>query len=331
MGGFWKLNGIELTAAQVRVVPTRLNTERRVKQVRVDQHDGSQYREKVGLVLPSLSIDIVFGGRGTPKFDEAAYVQQALEDNEVWTLEAPSLLPIYVFKNFKRAAISTESWSFDPGKATGRVTLTVQAVLNGIWIADGGTYCQGVFGTFTKVTSTTFRNDFTGVVDFLPLLTLPTQTTGYPRAINASYSYGVPALYSSTGTTQTFDMTGFLIPSPTTVGGVGAYEVCSSPAIPGTASPAPAGVGGAIIIPVQVQVAKTVTPGTLIQIVPGVTVAPLVRTTGASITEATTVAPTVGVADDSSSNNVTAVGSVADQSAAPSASYNITVVGSVTP
>lgn len=329
--GYWSLNGTDLVDVGVKVVPTRLTAEQRIRQVQVAIHDDEDIREMVGADLPTVVVEMQFHGRGEDKFDVLSFVQGVLESDEVFTLAAPALKPAFVFKNFKRAALSCENWNFDAKKATGSIALTFTSIVNGIWIADGGTYCEGVYGTFTKATATTIRNDFTGVVDFLPLLTLPTQTVGYPRAVNTSYSYGVPALYSSTATTQTFDMTGFLIPAPVAIGAVGVYELCSSPAIPGTASPAPGGVGGNILIPVQVQVVRGVVLGTLILTSPNVSVSPLVGTAGRSIAETVTASPTVDTTGGPSSNSVGAVGTVVDQSAAPSASYNVTVVGSVTP
>lgn len=245
MGGFWKLNGIELTAAQVRVVPTRLATDRHVKQAKVDQHDGSQYREKIGLALPNLAIDIVFGGRGTPKFDEAAYVQQVLEDDDVWTLEAPSLLPVYVFKNFKRAAVSAESWNFDPGKATGRVTLAAQALVDGIWVADGGTYCEPIGGHFTLQAGGTWLRDDGVNTGTTPKVRLPQQVFGYALGTNSAYQVsGVPNVGSVTigGLPyEDFDVTAFLHPLPTVVGQVGVYDLCSAPTL--------ASLGGPVIVP----------------------------------------------------------------------------------
>lgn len=233
MGGFWVLNGLELTAASVSIKPTRLTVDRRVHQAKVNQHDGTQYREKVGMALPTLAIDISFLGRGTAKWAQAAYVKQVLEDNEVWTLEAPSLLPVYVFKTEKRAALATDGWTFDAQKATGRIVLNIQATVDGIWAADGGTYCQATHGSFTRIAGGQYRRDSDGVVTgTTPVLRVPRQFTNYPQAVNNVFQRSQPPLLATWTIGgldyEDYDMSSFLHPAPATEGDVGLYDACLS-------------------------------------------------------------------------------------------------------
>lgn len=231
--GNWSINGMDLVDVGVRVVPTRLTAEQRLRQVQVAIHDDEDVREMVGADLPTIQVEMQFHGRGDGKFDVLAFVQGILETDEVFTLTAPALKPAFVFKNFKRAALSCEAWTFDSKKATGSVALTFTSIVNGIWITDGGTFCEQVVGHFLQVTANTYERDDGVVTALKPLLTLPMQTTGYPQAIKNDYTTGQPPLYASDATTQTFDMTDYLTPALAGVNSVGVYEVCSSPADPG--------------------------------------------------------------------------------------------------
>lgn len=235
MGGFWRLNGTELTDVGVRVYPTRLTNEQRLRQVRTSIHQGTQDRELVGIDLPTLAVDFTFIGRGDPKFDMLAFVQNILDDDEVWTLEAPSDLPVFVYKNLKRVAMSTDGWNLDNKKAVSSVALAVQATVNGAWIADGGTYCEPTAGWFTfQANGTYLRNDGVNTGN-VPLVRLPEQTGGYPIATELSTFLQMQVPIISTVFMVDgrpyfdFDISQFLHPEPVATGDVGVYELCSSP------------------------------------------------------------------------------------------------------
>lgn len=236
MSGFWRLNGVELTDVGVRVYPTRLTGEQRLRQVRTAQHQGTQDRELVGIDLPSLAIDFSLLGRGDPKFDMLAYIQDILDEDEVWTLDAPSDLSVFVYKNAKRAAMSTDSWALDNKKAIAHIGLTVNATVNGLWVADGGTFCEALSGYFTLQAGNTWLRDDGVVTGIKPLIELPDQSAGYPLATTPAFGSNFLTPTSLRvdefgRTFKTYDLTGFLVPVPAVAGDVGVYEVCSSPTI----------------------------------------------------------------------------------------------------
>lgn len=233
--GNWALDGIELTDAEVRVAPVSLQVEQSFRQARVPVHADEEFRELLGRDLPQLRISISFLGRGDPKFDVMRAVQDVLDENEVWTLRAPDDKPVFVHKNWKRAVLSADSWSFDAQKATGRITLSIQATVDGVWIADGGTYCEPVIGSFAFISGEYHRDD--GVnTGGMPRLELPDQSAGYPQFLKPDFTYGLPDPVSlrvdgDGKTWKTYNMTGFLTPAPAVSGDVGVYEGCSSPTL----------------------------------------------------------------------------------------------------
>jgi hypothetical protein len=235
----------------IRVYPKQgASTSTGVRQVLEDIHAGTQYREKVGKDLGRLTIEFSFLGRGIGKFYEMTRLTNVLEDDEVWTLEAPSTVPLTLYKNSRRVALSTDG---EPevafSEATGRTSIKVRAIVNGIWIADGGTYAECTSGSFT-VNSTqviiiplpVYTRDSDGTVTGLfPVLRLPVQTSGYPLAVRRSdFTRTVPAtigspvaVVNSDGITefyQDYDMTSHIHPTPVaTVGTSYVYDICSSP------------------------------------------------------------------------------------------------------
>lgn len=242
MSVYWALNGVQLVGdVEVDIHPTRAPVRRNIRQALEALHGGTEHREKTGKDLPRITIEISFLGAGIEKFEQATIITDILDDDDVWTLEAPEGAPMSIYKNAKRAAFSTVSWTLDPQEANGRITLTIEAIVNGIWIADNGTYRECTSGYFTLQStgpSVYIREDGTNT-GATPLVVLPLQTTGYPKAVKASdYSEDTPALDSTfivfvdggAIIYGNYDMTGYLIPAPSTAGDVGVYKICSSPA-----------------------------------------------------------------------------------------------------
>jgi hypothetical protein len=241
MSTYWALNGVQLIEAEVDIQPTRAPVRRNIRQALEALHGGTEHREKTGKDLPRITIEISFLGAGIEKFEQATIITDILDDDDVWTLEAPEDAPMSIYKDAKRAAFSTVSWTLDPQEATGRITLTIEAIVNGIWIADSGTYRECTSGYFTLQStgpSVYIREDGTNT-GATPLVALPLQSTGYPKAIKASdYSEDTPALGSTfvvfidggAVVYGNYNMTGYLIPAPSVAGDVGVYKICSSPA-----------------------------------------------------------------------------------------------------
>lgn len=325
MSGNWSLNGVELYEVDVKLKPTALQVQQQFRQVHVPTHMQDDYREALGLSLPSFTISISLLGRGDSKYATLREITDAIDSQEVWTLAAPSDLHVFVYKNFKRAAFSAESWSFDPGHATGKIVLTINATLNGIWIADGGDYAEPLADSFTLsnlAPATYLRGNDGEFTTPLPLLKLRLQVAGYPLAVRLSdltwATVPVTNTYVEDGITYgDYNMTGFLHPAPVAVNDVGAFHVLSAPYEPaGTFDQASVfNVGGnnsfGIIMRYVVTVGKTIEPGVILPIAANftytsgmatapadtvtanVTATPSIGSTGASITQAFTVSATV--------------------------------------
>ncbi len=240
LSDYWSLNGVNLISSDIEIVPTRAPVRRTVRQSMVAVHGGTESRENVGLDLPRLTFEIVFLGSGIEKFDEANFITQIMDTDDVWTLESPALAPMYLFKTATRIACSTVSWALDPADAHGRIVLTIEAVINGIWIADDGEYEECTGGHFTRNAGPTYTRQDDTNTGSTPLVRLPVQSSGYPLAVRASdfarvsptASGSLVGVLNEDGVTiyyQDYDMTGFLIPAPTATGDVGVYEICSSP------------------------------------------------------------------------------------------------------
>lgn len=238
--GYWKINGIPLTSTTVEVIPTKATTSRRTRQSLVDIHGGEQSRQKVGIDLPVKNIEFTFlGADDDDRHDEKDKVVEILDSDDVWTLEAPSGDSIFAYRTFKRAAFSTNDWADDDLDGHAQAVLAIRATVNGAWIADGGTYEECTSGHFTLQADGTWLRDDGVNTGSAPTIELPAQSPGYPQAVQASdYSTAVPAFVSMRSEVNlegqsvfhsTYDLTGFLVPTPSAPGDTGVYQVCSSP------------------------------------------------------------------------------------------------------
>lgn len=244
MGGYWRLNGVDLVNANVSIVFNKLTTQQRARQSKVDLHRNGQFREFLGLDLPTGTLTIQFNKRGTPKYDQMAAIQTILETDEVWTLEAPSDRAVFVYKNYKRAAFSFDSWSHDSKQATGTIGLACDFTINGVWAADGGSYCELLTGNFTLLANGTYLRDDGVNTGTTPKLRLPAQFSGYPLGVNSAYQQSQIPISGGTVTVgglpyEDYTMTGFLWPAPAATGDVGVYEVCQCPSTPFMSGPTP--------------------------------------------------------------------------------------------
>lgn len=238
MGTSWKLNGVELTNANVTVLPASFRSSVTVRQDRRKIHDGTEKRTRNGKELSSINVQFDFYGRGNLKYDELDDLLTIVEDEDVWTLEAPSDHIVYLWRNKKRAAMATETVNYSIEKGTQLLTVTISCIVDGIWIADGGSYFQEYNGNILRNTATNYDTDG-GVADLtgrtVPTIKLPEQTAGYPRAVRESDFAVVqlPAPISTvleSGVNYAFyNMTGFLFPPLSADGAVGLFEVYSSP------------------------------------------------------------------------------------------------------
>lgn len=233
--GYWQINGVNLTDANVTVQPNKLTAAQKVRQAKSDIHQGTQHRERLGKDLPTISIEIRLLGQGDQKFTQLAFIQGIAEDSDVWTLTAPSGYSVFAYKNYKRVALSADEITIDLQKALGVIVININATVDGIWIADGGDFCQQTYGNFTLLGPTTYQRDDGVITGTIPTVELPEQTLGYPLFVrSATYTMGIPNAISVRTDVdgriyKTYDLTGFLVPAPAAMGDTGVYEGCSSP------------------------------------------------------------------------------------------------------
>lgn len=235
--GKWKLNGIELGDANTRVEVTSLNNTGTVRQGYQEIHGGSEYREKLGLKLARAKINFIIQGRDQDALHaQVETITDTLDSDEVWTLETPQGRGVSIYKNNTRAALSTDgNWQVEV-RGANKISLSINAVINGVWIADGGEFCETLTGNFELQStgpSVYIRDDGTNT-GATPILRVPAQTSGYPLAVRESdFAMAQPTLTDTIVVGglvyEEYDMTGFLVPEPTSAGDFGLYEVCSSP------------------------------------------------------------------------------------------------------
>lgn len=240
MTGIWELNGVKLQDTNVRTVPTGLKYGKSINHAKTNLLGGSVDRQRLNKDMASITIEFILLGRGDDKFERLDQIIGVIEDDDVWSLQAPTDASVFAYREEKRVALSTEQWDTDLQRATGAIRLTVQANVEGIWLADGGTYCEIVTGWFDYDGSNYTRQPDGIGTGTTPLLELPEQTSGYPIGVRASdfAEVVIPGPDSirlettptgDTITYESFDMTGFLVPAPATSGDTGRFKVCSSP------------------------------------------------------------------------------------------------------
>lgn len=244
----WSLNGVPLGDATVAIsaLSGSSSTRTAVRQsvdARLGLSDSSQ---RVGRDLPRKSITFTFrGSKSAAKATSFESVWAQVRDAQAFTLEAPSGQT--VFKTFRRAAFQARRLSHPaaPGQGLVRMDLRLEATVLGAWIADGGDYCHdhilgqdGASGFFTKNGDGTWSHNGTANTGTIPTIELPDQTSGYPLGVTSTFQEAtIPSTDSRTIvgadgsniTVRTYDLTGFLIPTPTATGDRGLFRVCSSP------------------------------------------------------------------------------------------------------
>lgn len=238
MGTSWKLNGVELTTTTVTILPDSFSASVSITQDRRQLHNGSEKRTRAGKLLPTLNIQFDVIGYGEGKFTDLDTILDIVEDDDVWTLEAPSDHAVTVYRSSKRAALATDSIDYTVHHGKSLVTVRLSAIVDGIWISDGGTYCQTFNGNVTRNTASDY-DTVGGVEDLtaqtLPLIKLPEQSAGYPKGIHgttfALTTLDEPVSIEVDGDIvyAYYDLTDFIVSPLTSNGDVGLFEICSSP------------------------------------------------------------------------------------------------------
>lgn len=248
MGQFWQMNGQDLneTTVKVSVLSDGLKSRQGVRQSPLTRLGLTDDTQRVGIGLPTLSISFTFrGAASAPKATTFREVWEEVRDAQAFTLQAPDGVKVY--RTFSRVALLARRLPKLDGDGRGRVRLDLrlEAIVLGAWIADGGTYCHrhqlgmdGATGFFELESDGTFTFNGATNTGTVPAIELPDQTGGYPLGTNASFQEAlIPTTGSRTitgadGTTvtvRTYDLTGFLIPTPASAGDRGIFHVCSSP------------------------------------------------------------------------------------------------------
>lgn len=242
MATVWKLNEWKLTDTTVTVGARKFDTNVSVYQDVRRLNDGTEVRQRTGKALPSISITFSVFSKAEDHHTTVTRILSILEDDEVWTLDAPSGDSLYVYKEDKRAAFSTESIRIRTHKGRHVTDVEVRALLNGVWIADSGDYYETIHGNATRNTSTDYDTETDHLTvgqtgKTVPTIRLPEQTAGYPIGIResdfAAVQLGAPTSTEVVGgqTFEFYDITNFVIPSLAADGDVGLWEIRSSPTV----------------------------------------------------------------------------------------------------
>lgn len=232
MSCHWRLEGSDLAGANVHAILSGHDYGQEVHSEESPIHAATAHPQKTGLALPRLTIQFSLVGTGDLSA-LAATIANAIEDAEVWTLEAPDDGRTRIFLDEPRIALSTVGFEDDPLGGLARGRLAVEAIVRGTWIDDGGTFYEEVNGHFTRTGAAAYTRQDGVATGSAPLLRLPIQSTGYPLAVEESTLDWVVAPLSGTTviggrTYGDYDLTGLLKPAPA-VGEVGLYTVRSSP------------------------------------------------------------------------------------------------------
>lgn len=242
MPGILKLEGTNLGDVDTDIVVTTTERAASVSVPTEEVYGDAEVWERAGKKLRIVQMTFAIKGRGELKFDWDARIMDILENNTAVLLESSQYDDNYrVHDAHRRIYIQPQGRISSRIVNASLIEISFTAIILGVPIADGGDYCTPTTGSFTLQSTgpnVWVRDD--GVnTGSLPLLDLPLQETGYPKAIQASdFQEGVPPLVSTYTTTDPdfgtvtygrYNMTGFLIPAPSTAGDVGLFQACSAP------------------------------------------------------------------------------------------------------
>ena len=233
MSCYWELNNFELKGDTTVIKVTSASTTTRTRQSLTDLHTRNQKRQRVGIDLPVKTIEFTFIGRGTEKWDLYTDIKTVLDNDEVWTLKAPD--DYFVHNNAQRAAFSSDSVTMNDENGLSKISVRAQAIVNGVWVADGGGYCENVTGYFKNVDGIMYLNDEVNPGGNGANLVLPKQVSGYPVATTTTFGSSQPPLLSSFTLDglpyEIYDMTNHIVPASVFDGDAHLFSVCQSPHI----------------------------------------------------------------------------------------------------
>lgn len=248
----WRLDGYDLrgtssdgSVINVKITPVAGSVAGRKNIVEVDLNGGSQSFQNPSKKAPVR--EFRFSIRKSQSTGDLHAVLRDivdfLENNDVLYLHAPSLTQsARAYLDERLVWIIPESWSEEDEQGGGSIGIRFSARILGIPEAYGGTARSPYHGTFTK-SAGGFTND-NGVETVGPYLELPEQRSGWPKAIRqsdkalvaVSTTVGSPRVeyqpgYEHSGVRNwvTYDLTGFLHPTPSVNGDVGVYQIYSNP------------------------------------------------------------------------------------------------------
>lgn len=226
-----RIDGYKLGDGTTRVhlvgpIPTnrshRLNTQAVAR--------GTDKQSWGGRGLPELGFELVIQGPPAGVAQEAKFALNILDDEDrVVTIEASG----QAWRGHSRLPVRTnqlnETQLLNKDKA--RLTIELSVIVQGVWKSNNGDYAEPLAVWFKKTASGWERYDGETFTDAEgPLLELPAQHTGYPLFTKESdlsqeqLAVTSTRLESDDGEIrehETFDLTGFLHPEPTSTGDIG--------------------------------------------------------------------------------------------------------------
>jgi hypothetical protein len=243
--GIWKLEGTELGDADTDIVVTTTDRAASISVPTEEVYGDTEVWERAGKKLRVVQVTFSIKGRGEVKFDWDTRIMDILENNTAVLLESSQYDDNYrVHDVYRRIYMQPQGRISSRIVNASLIEVSFTAIILGVPVADGGDYCIPTTGSFTLQSTgpnVWVRDD--GVnTGSLPLLDLPLQETGYPKAVQGSapFAEGTPPLvstytasdpYFGTVTYGRYNMTGFLIPTPSAAGDVGLFQACSAPTV----------------------------------------------------------------------------------------------------
>lgn len=148
---------------------------------------GGEQRRKDGKDRPRVMLKIQLTGPTADVHAEAEFITALLEGNDPVTLESTTQA---LWRGKNRVALGINSIDEDIIDSDECMVydITIQATIDGVWMADGGDFCfetGGSFRAFTDPPVQFVRDDGT-VTGLTPLVEMPEQMPGYPLAINST-------------------------------------------------------------------------------------------------------------------------------------------------